>query len=58
MRLVDIDVEEVSLVDTPANLEKFLVVKRAAPAGESVLSDEQIAALTVQLKELRNELGK
>lgn len=42
-RLSDIDVEEVSLVDRPANRHRFLVVKRAgAAADDSGTGDEML----------------
>lgn len=54
MRLIDIDVEEVSLVDQPAIVEKFLVVKRL----EQGPTDEQVAELTNELKALKEIAGK
>jgi len=57
MRLIDIDVEEVSLVDQPAIVEKFLVVKRLEPKTEDVMTTEQVEALTKGLREIRDSLA-
>ena len=44
-KLVDMSIDEVSLVDKAANLKRFLVVKRAAEGGDNMNILEEIAEL-------------